>query len=101
MVFSDESGRCSAIQLAAAVIPAPTSPPCSSVCLMISAKYRSESVSPCTRRAYGPSCSSSRGSSPNPPLCAMMRPCIANGWVFWTVRPPAVAQRTCATKVAD
>jgi len=26
---------------------------------------------------------------PNPPLCAMIRPCIANGWVFRTDRPPA------------
>jgi hypothetical protein len=38
MVFSAETGRRSAIQLAAAVIPAPTSPPCASVSLVISAK---------------------------------------------------------------
>ena len=31
----------------------------------------------------------------------MIRPFIANGCVFATVRPPAVASRTCAMKVAD
>ncbi len=50
MVFSEETGSRAAIQLAAAAIPAPTSPSCASVCWVISAKYRSESVSPRTRR---------------------------------------------------
>ena len=44
---------------------------------------------------------SSCDSSPNPPLCAIMRPCMANGWVFCTVRPPVDANRTCATNVED
>ena len=84
-------GRCAAIQPAAAAIPAPTSPPRSSVCWVISAKYRSESVSPEHQARYPPSSSSSRDSSPNPPLCAMIRPCMVNGWVFCSVRPPVLA----------
>ena len=101
MAFSAETGRRSAIQLAAAAIPAPTSPSCASVSLVISAKYRSESVSPNTRRAYGPSSLSSWESSPKPPLCAITRPFMPNGWVLCTVRPPVVAHRTCATNAED
>src|SRR5579859_3947729 len=82
-------------------MPAPTSPPCASICWVISAKYRSESVSPSTRLAYRPSRASSRVISPKPPLCAMTRPSMANGCVLRVVRPPTVAQRTCATKVTD
>ena len=98
--FREETGRCAAIHDAAA-IPAPTSPPCASVSLVISAKYRSESVSPSTRSAYGPSSASSRASEPKPPLWAMTRPFIPNGWVLRTVRPPAVAHRTWATNADD
>ena len=31
----------------------------------------------------------------------MIRPCIANGWVFCTVRPPTLAQRTWATNTGE
>ena len=47
--FSDSTGRCAATQPAARSIPAPTSPvPARSISRVISAKKRSESVSPCT-----------------------------------------------------
>jgi hypothetical protein len=47
-VFSAETGRLAAIHRAAAVMPAPTSPPWASACWVISAKYLSESVSQCS-----------------------------------------------------
>ncbi len=58
MMLSANTGRLSAIQDAARTIAWPTSPS-RSISLVTSAKYRSESVSPCTSDFASPSCCSS------------------------------------------
>ncbi len=100
-MFSEYSVISAAISRAAWVMPAATSPPCSSIRLVISVKYSSESVEPWISAAWSPRRSRSAGRSPSTPLCANSRPCCSNGCVFSIVGSPAVAWRMCARKVRE
>ena len=90
-MLSEYSESPAAISRAAWLIPAATSPSCSSMRLVISVKYSSESVDPRTSSAWAPSRSRSAGRSPSTPLCANSLPCCSNGWVFSGVSPPVEA----------
>lgn len=67
-------------------MPARTSPPARRMHNVMSAKTRSESVSPLTIAKCPPSRCSSRSRSPTTPLCANTRPSCRNGCVLGSRR---------------
>ena len=99
-MFSANTGRLAAIHPAARTIAPPTSPS-RSISRVISAKNRSESVSPWTSDRASPSSPSNRPRSSITPLCANSRPRCSNGWVFSGLTAPVDAYLTWAMNVRE